>query len=58
MSKFDRVNVGALRPCCIAAVHGRAELAADGAMMTCAACGGLIVLRDGMWTRGREGVNT
>ncbi len=52
MSKWDRVNIAALGPCCVAAVHGRAELAREGAVIACAGCGLPITCRGGIWTRG------
>lgn len=51
MSKWDRVNVAVLSSCCVRAIHGRNERAADGDAMACAGCGTRIVFRNGAWTR-------
>ena len=52
MSKFDRVNVAVLSRCCVRAIYGRNELAAEGTAAACAECGSRLVFRNGVWMDG------
>jgi hypothetical protein len=50
MSKFDRVNVQTLAPCCIGTIQRRPELAAEDTGTPCAECGTALVFHHGKWT--------
>jgi hypothetical protein len=50
MSKFDKVDVHVLRrTCCLAAIHKRIALAAEGTRLDCTGCHQQIEFRYGRW---------
>lgn len=51
VSRYNKVDVSGLGNCCTATVQARVELAAEGDVLDCPACGGRIRFKSGRWAR-------
>lgn len=52
MSKWDRVNVATLNPCCVGTVQQRPGFGRDGDTGKCGGCDKQLTVRKGIWTGG------
>lgn len=50
MSKFDRLDLRALSPCCTGTIQQRPGYATEDAATECDECGTPLVFRKGTWT--------
>lgn len=50
MSKFDRLDLRALSPCCTGTIQQRPGYATENAATECDECGTPLVFRKGTWT--------